>query len=253
MEKRFVALAFGVATHLLFLAAVTVMFVGLYSGMLQPGGHFSWGRLVWDLALLLNFPVIHSLLLTKVGRKIMTIGGRSKTAGHLSTTTFVLFSSLQLLLVFLCWKSTNLVIWHAPPFARDVAALAFIGSWLMLGKSMWDSDLTLQTGLKGWLAVFRGNRPEYRGFSRSGLYRFCRQPIYLSFLLILLTGPYWTVDRLLIAAVWGSYCYLGALAKERRFARVFGDEFLSYQKEVPFFFPIPRLGHSGFGRHHTVP
>lgn len=225
----------------MFLAAIGVMFAGLYGGMLSSGAYFTWNRLGFDLALLIQFPLIHSFFLTPAGRRILTLGGRSKVAGDLATTTFVFFTSIQLLAVFLFWKPTGPIVWNAPQGMQIFTAAVFVCSWLMLGKSMWDSDLTLQTGLKGWFAVFRGAKPKYLKFSRSGMYRFCRQPIYLSFLMILITGPHWTLDRLMIAAVWGSYCVLGAIAKERRFARIFGADFLKYQTEVPFFFPFPRL------------
>ncbi len=243
-RKRLVVLAYGLCTHLTFLLAVGLMCFSLHNGLSGPGAMFSIPRYIWDLALLLQFPIIHSLLLTKQGRSILSVRHRSQTTSNLTTTTFALVASLQLILVFSLWLPTGVMLWEPSPGVRHLFDLGFILSWLLLGKSMWDSDITIQTGIKGWLSVFKGKKPVYRGFPSGGLYRFCRQPIYLSYLLILWTGPHWTLDRISVALVWGAYCIIGAMMKERRFLEIFGGDFLRYCERVPFMFPIPLRVHT---------
>ena len=240
--KIFAAL-YGVMTHLIFLFAVILMFFSLLNGLGGSTGYFSWQRSLWDLGLLIQFPLIHSLLLTQKGRSILSLRNRSKLARHLVTTTFALIASLQLIVVFEFWRSTGVVIWEPPRTIQRLLACGFIFSWILLAKSMWDSDITLQTGIKGWFSVIRNRKPEYRSFPDGGVYRFCRQPIYLSYILILVSSPHWTLDRMMIALIWGSYCILGAIAKERRFLQFFGEEFQKYRERVPFMLPInPAFG-----------
>ncbi len=242
-RKRFLVLVYGLCTHLAFLCAVGLMCFSLHGGLSgdlnSSGATFSLSRYLWDLVLLLQFPIIHSLLLTKQGQSILALRHSSKTMSYLTTTTFALASSLQLILVFSLWQPTGVMVWEPSRAVRQLFDIGYILSWLLLGKSMWDSDITLQTGVKGWLSVFKGGKPVYQRFPSRGMYRLCRQPIYLSFILILITGPHWTLDRISVALIWGGYCIVGAMMKERRFLAIFGSDFLSYREQVPFMFPTP--------------
>jgi protein-S-isoprenylcysteine O-methyltransferase Ste14 len=144
--------------------------------------------------------------------------------------------------VFGLWSPSGVTCWEptgAPRIALDVA---FAASWLVLAKAMADAGLGVQTGAKGWVAVVRGRRPAYGPFPRHGLFRVCRQPVYLAFALTVWTSPSWTPDHLAIAIPWTIYCVLGAQAKERRYLAVFGDEFRAYQRQVGFWWPIPLGG-----------
>ncbi len=116
----------------------------------------------------------------------------------------------------------------------------YAASWLLLLKSIVDAGFPLQTGLLGWWAVARGRAPVYPPMPRRGLFRLCRQPIYLSFALTLWTVPTWTPDQLCVALVLTGYCVLGPLLKEARFGRTFGAEFAAYRRGVPYF--VPRSG-----------
>ena len=102
---------------------------------------------------------------------------------------------------------------------------------------MADAGLGLQTGLSGWWAVFRGQQVRYPGLPTKGLFRVCRQPIYLSFALVTWFGPAWTVDKLWVASVLTTYCIVGPLLKEARYARIFGRAFEEYREAVPYLIP----------------
>jgi 2-polyprenyl-6-hydroxyphenyl methylase/3-demethylubiquinone-9 3-methyltransferase len=73
-----------------------------------------------------------------------------------------------------------------------------------------------------------------------GLFRLCRQPIYLSFALTLWTTPVWTPDQLFLAVSLTSYCLIGPLFKEERFKRMHRAEFENYSRRVPYWLPWPR-------------
>jgi 2-polyprenyl-6-hydroxyphenyl methylase/3-demethylubiquinone-9 3-methyltransferase len=99
----------------------------------------------------------------------------------------------------------------------------------------------LQTGSLGWWAVFRNVRPAYPGMPTRGLFRLCRQPIYLAFTCTVWTVPVWTPDQLLIATGLTAYCLVGPLFKEARFTRQFGQKFINYQLIRPYWLPTGRL------------
>jgi 2-polyprenyl-6-hydroxyphenyl methylase/3-demethylubiquinone-9 3-methyltransferase len=109
----------------------------------------------------------------------------------------------------------------------------------MLAKSIYDAGLGLQTGAIGWLALYRGAKPNYPPMPTRGLFRLCRQPIYLAFALTLWTVPTWTPDQLAIAIPLTAYCLVGPILKEKRFGRRFGDEFERYRSRHSYFLPWP--------------
>lgn len=115
----------------------------------------------------------------------------------------------------------------------------YAASWLFLIKALWDAGMPLQTGALGWVAVLRGRRPTFKPFPTQGLFRSCRQPVYLGFALTLWTGPVWTPDRLALALLWTAYCGIGPLFKEKRYRSWYGEAFRLYQAQVPYL--IPRL------------
>ncbi len=217
------------------------MLVNLYYGMQRGLGPFrGWPALVADLLLIVQFPLVHSWLLGRRGRSLLGRLAPASLGRDLSTTTFAIVAAVQLALVFLLWSPSGIVWWEPLGRLQVVYTLVFAAAWIFLAKALWDAGLPLQTGLLGWMAVFRNRAPEFGDFPTRGLYRFVRQPVYIGFALILLTAPVWTPDRLALAVVWTAYCVVGPRLKERRYARRYGEPFRRYQAEVPYFVPLAR-------------
>ncbi len=239
-SKRVVALLLGVFCHTSFAIAVAAMAVGLWSGMASGFGRLTGGA-AWsaNLALTLQFPLLHSWFLSGRGRRHLAKLLPRELGRDLVTTLFATFASLQLLATFLLWSPVGPILFEVDGWARNLSGIAYGASWLALSKSMLDAGLGLQTGWLGWSAVVRGAKPSYGPLPTGGLFRLCRQPIYLSFLLILLTPVAWTPDRILVVSVWGAYCLIGPLLKEARFGVIFGAAFDDYRRRVPYF--VPRL------------
>ena len=85
----------------------------------------------------------------------------------------------------------------------------------------------------------RHRNPIYPPMPTTGLFRLCRQPIYVAFALTLWTVPTITPDQLVVSLVLTAYCVVGPLFKEARFARQFGEPFARYQQNVPYWLPSP--------------
>ena len=240
-REQIVALAYGVCCHTLFVLGVGTMMVAMAFGMSRCRGTLPppW-REVADGFLLLQFPLAHSFLLSRGGRKVL---GRLAPLGlgtRLSTTTYAAIASVQVGLLFALWTPSGMVWWRAEGPWLAVTGVLYVTAWLLLLKSIVDAGFPLQVGLLGWWAVARGKRPVYPPMPQRGLFRLCRQPIYVAFALTLWTVPWWTPDQLVVAGVLTVYCVLGPLLKEARFQRVFGDEFARYRRRVPYWLPWPR-------------
>lgn len=241
MMRRVIALAYGLVCHATFGVAVAWMAVGLATGMgVGFGGLEGYGAVVTNLALALQFPFVHSFLLSRRGRHLLgrlAPQGLRRTVG---TTLYAWAASAQVLLVFACWSPSG-VIWFRPTGAAAAGVwAAYAASWLLLGKAMRDAGLGVQTGSLGWVAAFRGRDPVYPPMPTRGLFASWRQPIYTAFAAILVTAPVWTPDRLLVAVVWGGYCLVGPVLKERRYAVMYGDAFARYRRTHPYWLPLGR-------------
>lgn len=240
-RDRRIAVVYGILCHCAFAAGIGAMIAGIYSGLRLGHGPFSGlAAFVWDLLLVAQFVVLHSFLLTSRGRAVLTRLAPAGLGGPLSTTTFALIASLQLLLTFGAWSQLGGVWWAPHGWLRVVLCVAYAASWAFLLKTMSDAGMAVQTGFLGWSAVARGREPTFEGFRERGTFRFVRQPVYLAFACTLWTGPVWTPDHLLLAVTWTAYCVLGPRLKERRYLRYYGDSYARYRRRVPYWLPIGR-------------
>jgi len=238
LPQRMLALVYGLACHLAFGTAVIAMAFSLFTGLRFSIGPFrGWNSLLANALLLSTFPLSHSWLLSPRGRRFMARLVPLGIGSKISTTVFVTISSLQLLATFVLWSPSGIIWWQAGTGMTVFIGMIAVCTWLLLGKSMSDAQLDLQLGLVGWWAVFRNRKAVYKPFATHGIYRFVRQPIYISFALLLWLTSCWTPDQLVLAMAWTGYCVVGAWFKEQRFIRYFGDAFRSYQQRVPFWIP----------------
>lgn len=241
MMRRQIAIVYGLICHILFVVAVGLMAYSLWFGLQLSFIHIPQSYGLWcNLILLLQFPLIHSLLLTPVGRKILLRCAPGPYSNVLQTTTFAIIASIQLILVFGCWTPSGVVWWSASGLWLWCLASVFAFSWLFLLKAMSDADIRVQSGALGWWSLFRNRSPDFRGFSPRGVFLACRQPIYLAFGMVIWSAPTWTPDHALIALFWTVYLIVAPRLKERRYADRFGQPFKDYQLSVPYLFPSPR-------------
>jgi ubiquinone biosynthesis O-methyltransferase len=240
-HRSAIAIAYGALCHAAFAAGVGAMMVSMYMGTSVGFGPFQrpWSWLA-NAALVLQFPLLHSFLLTPRGRSCLSRLAPRGLGEPLSTTTYVIIASLQVLLLFALWSPTGIVWWSASGHARILLSVLYAIAWLMLLKSIADAGLALHTGLLGWRAVRKGVKPLYPPMPSSGLFRLSRQPIYVSFALTLWTVPAWTPDQLFLAGSLTGYCIIGPLFKEKRFKRLYGARFEAYRRQIPYWLPRPR-------------
>ena len=235
-----IALCYGVICLACFGLGVGAMMVAMFFGMSRSFGilraPYSW---IANAVLLAQFPLAHSVLLTSRGRRLLARLAPRGTGTMLTTTTFATIAALQVLALFALWSPSGTVWWQAHGAVLAVLVVLYATSWLLLGKSMMDAGLALQTGSLGWLAVLRGRQPRYPAMPQTGLFRLTRQPIYVSFALTLWTVPTWTPDQLVIAVVLTAYCVGAPLFKEVRYRRIYGPAFDDYARGVPYW--LPRL------------
>ena len=239
-QESLVAVFYGACCHGCFVAGVGTMMIMMFFGMSRSFGvlHAPWSYLA-NALLLAQFPLLHSMLLSRRGRAVLGRLAPHGLGGRLATTTYALIASVQVWLLFALWSPSGTVWWRASGSLFVVLCCLYAVAWLLLLKSIIDAGFALQTGLLGWRAVARHRAPIYPPMPSTGLFRLCRQPIYVAFALTLWTVPTITPDQIIVSLVLTAYCLVGPLFKEARFARQFGEPFARYQKNVPYWLPWP--------------
>lgn len=234
------AVLMGMVCHIVFAVAVLAMMIAMFFGMSQSLGSISWPWTILANALLIiQFPLVHSLLLTKRGQRVLgrLIPGRH--GGTLATTTYAIIASMQLLALFVLWTPSGIVWWEAKGTAFWILCTAYALSWLLLAKASFDAGAEVQSGALGWMSLMARIRPVFPYMPTLGLFRVIRQPIYVAFALTLWTVPVWTPDQLALALSYTAYCLAAPKLKERRFVARYGARFHRYREEVPYV--VPRL------------
>ena len=234
------ALAFGVLCHALFAAGVLAMIVAMFFGLGESFGTVPWPMAALaNAALLAQFPLAHSWLLTGRGGRLLARLVPGTHGATLATTTYAIIASAQLLLLFALWTPSGIVWWRAEGAAFWAMTTAYAASWLILLKASFDAGAEVQSGALGWMSLLARIRPVFPDMPTHGLFRLIRQPIYVAFALTLWTPPVWTPDQLVLAVCFTAYCLLAPRLKERRFATRYGDRFDRYRTKVPYM--LPRL------------
>jgi ubiquinone biosynthesis O-methyltransferase len=238
---RATAIAYGIVCHTLFVVGVGAMIVAMFFGMSRSFGRVptSWSALT-NAILLIQFPFLHSLLLSSLGPTMLKRLAPAVIGSRLATTTYAILASIQVLLLFALWTPSGVIWWSATGTVLWFMSGLYTAAWLLLLKAIWDAGLALQTGFLGWWAIANEQAPVYPPMPTIGLFRIVRQPIYVAFTLTLWTVPTWTPDQLAVALFLTTYCLVGPLLKEKRFRRRFGQTFTVYEDRVPYWLPWPR-------------
>ncbi|MFK7869321.1 MAG: isoprenylcysteine carboxylmethyltransferase family protein [Roseobacter sp.] len=238
MARITAALIAGALVHSVFAVAVLSMIWAMYFGMQRSFGTVA-APYVWlaNTLLILQFPLLHSALLSKRGTQVVAKLVPGPHGGTLSTTTYAAIASLQLACLFLLWTPSGIVWWQATGTGLTALTVAYAAAWLLLIKASYDAGAEVQSGALGWMSLMANKKPVFPDMPTTGLFRIIRQPIYVAFALTLWLVPVWTPDQLLLALLLTAYCLAAPRLKERRFARRYGQRFAEYRAETPYIVP----------------
>tara|TARA_A100000164_G_scaffold358062_1_gene369341 strand:+ start:220 stop:978 length:759 start_codon:yes stop_codon:yes gene_type:complete len=232
------AIFYGLLCHGIFLIAGAVMFFTILTGFQFSVGAFEgFSAVVINFILLIQFPAGHSFLLSERGMKVLEIFAPKKYAKILRTTVYATIASIQLILLFSLWTFSGVFIWQIETPVNIFMVMLNLLSWALLSISSIQAGYKVQTGSLGWTALYQGKQPVFPDMPHRGLFSIIRQPIYLSFSLVLWTSPEMSLDLFIVALSYSLYCYFGPMLKERRFQKIYGKRFSEYKQKVPYYMP----------------
>ena len=157
-------------------------------------------------------------------------------------STYVLFSSLALILLYCQWRPLPDVIWSVESGGgQAVGRTLFAIGWLtVLLATLMIHHLDLLGMRQVWL---RFQNLPYRdlGFRTPGLYRYVRHPIQVGLLIAFWATPTMTVGHLIFALGTTAYIVIAVKTfEERDLLKEFGPLYENYREQVGGFLPKGR-------------
>jgi len=239
---RFIVFLYGLACYAVFFFT-TLYAVGFVSGVAVPKT-IDTGTVVpaaeasaVNLLLICVFAIQHSVM----ARKRFKQWWIRFVPAAVERSTYVLFSSLALALLFWQWRPMPTQVWQIadPRIAMAVTGLSVFG-WMIARSSTFLLSHLEMFGLRQVANNLTGRQMPPQRFRAPVLYKLVRHPIYLGFIIAFWVAPTMSIGHLLFASTTTAYICVGIFLEERDLVDLFGHEYRRYRNRVSMLAPWRR-------------
>ena len=251
---RILTLAYGSVSYAIFLLTFlyAIGFLGNFGvpKSLDSGATDPWPTaLAIDLGLLSLFALQHSIMARQGFKRLVT----RVIPAAAERSTYVLASSLALLLLFSQWRPLGGEVWNVQnEIGRALLYGGFAFGWLLVLVTTFTINHFDLFGMRQVWLHFRGQPQRPLRFVTPTFYRIVRHPLYVGWLCAFWSTPTMTATHLLFALVTSAYILVAIQLEERDLMRAH-PEYAEYRRRVPMLVPAwsrraPRAGAAGAAR-----
>jgi methanethiol S-methyltransferase len=243
LGRRVAVLLYGIVSYAIFFATFcyAAAFIGdfLVPKTIDSAATTSIGRaLLIDLGLLALFAAQHSVM-ARPGFKRWWTQFVPEAAER---STYVLASSLALIVLFIAWEPIGGIVWHVEhPVGRVLLYGGFAFGWLLVLVTTFLINHFDLFGLRQVWKYFRGAPYISLKFVTPGPYKLVRHPLYVGWFFAFWCTPTMTIAHLVFAIMTAAYILIAIRFEERDLVAYHGRDYTDYRERVPML--VPRLAH----------
>ncbi|MET0985545.1 MAG: methanethiol S-methyltransferase [Steroidobacteraceae bacterium] len=237
--RAIIAALYGLGAYVVFFGTFLYA-IGFVSNTVVPktidsgAGASVFVALAINLALLAVFALQHSVMARPAFKRWWT----RFVPRPVERSTFVLFASAALLLLYWQWQPILTPIWVVsdPVIVQILHGVFWLG-WLLVLVSTFLINHFELFGLHQVWAFLRGRELPAPKFRTPSLYKYVRHPLYLGFVLAFWATPTMTGGHLLFALATTGYILLGIWFEERDLIAQYGERYRRYREQVGMLWP----------------
>ena len=244
---RLIAFLYGVVAYAIFFLTFLYL-VGFLGNFLVPKSIDSGPVTVTSVALLINvallalFGIQHSVMARPGFKAVWT----KIVPKPVERSTYVLLSSLVLILLYWQWRPMGQVIWNAEAaWAQYMLWAVFFGGFLIVLLSTFIIDHFDLFGLRQVMLNLRQREYTHPSFKVTFFYKFVRHPLYTGWIMAFWGTPTMTLGHLVFAIGLTGYILIAIRYEERDLVTFHGADYARYRDKVPMLIP-------NFGQPHQT-
>lgn len=237
--KKTLVLLYGVICYALFLGTFiyAIGFIGNIFVPITIDGTPTVpmiNAILTDAGLLLLFALQHSIM----ARPVFKAKWVKIIPEHIERSTYVLFSSLCMMLMMWQWQPIGGFIWKVEDTASQTILISLFGiGWAIVLFSTFLINHFDLFGLRQVWFYFLGKEYVPLKFRIPFFYKYVRHPLYFGWLVCFWATPVMSAAHLLFALLTTGYIFTAIWFEEKDLITQFGIEYSGYKSKTPMIFP----------------